>query len=125
MSNLANIIPTLPLDCMNAVLEGPANLGASPSRRLALKHVLDLLKRLAGRFGIAEKHMNDNDSAERAKYHIRLPGYVRKCRGDEHGQGKVEDPVPSSGDPDTLGSICNGKNFRGVDPSHRSLFTCG
>lgn len=121
VSELANISPTLPLDGMNPVLESTANLGAPPSGRLALKHELDLLKGLARCFGVEEKDMYGNDGAERAEYHVRLPCYVRERRGHEQRKGQVEDPVSSSGDSDTLGSVCHGEDLGGVDPSHRSL----
>lgn len=121
VSELANISPTLPLDGMNPVLESTANLGAPPSGRLALKHELDLLKGLARCFGVEEKDMYGNDGAERAEYHVRLPCYVRERRGHEQRKGQVEDPVSSSGDPDTLGSVGYGENLGGVDPSHGSL----
>lgn len=121
MSNLTNISPTLPLNGLNTVLKSAANLGAPPRRRLARKHVLDLLEGLAGRFGVEEEDMDGNDGAKRSKNHVRLPRYVRERRGDEHCKGQIEDPVSSSSDSDTLGSVRYGEDLGGIDPSHRGL----
>lgn len=121
MGDLGKICIPLLLNGMDAILECAANLGAPPRRGLALKDVFYLLEGLPGRLRVEEEDMDGHDGAEGAKYHVRLPGYVRESWRDEQRQGQIEDPVSSSGDTDTLGSVLQGEDFGGVDPAHRSL----
>lgn len=64
----------LALNLMQTILEG-TKLARPPSRRLALKDVVDLFKRFSSRLGVEEEDVDGHDRAERSENHVRFPFY--------------------------------------------------
>lgn len=60
--------------------------------------------------------MDRHDGTEHSEDHVGTPLDVREGRGDEVCQGKVECPVRGTGQTDTLGTVFQGEDLRGIDP---------
>lgn len=64
----------LTLNLMQAILEG-TKLSRTPSRRLALENIIDLLERFPSSLRVEEEDVDSHDGAEGSKDHVRLPFY--------------------------------------------------
>lgn len=67
--------------------------------------------------------MQRHDGTEYPEDDVRLPLDVGKRRGDEICQCEVENPVAGCGQADTLSTIFQGENFRGINPCRGSLYS--
>lgn len=84
-----------------------------------LKHLLDLLQRLAGRLGEQQEDMDEHGRVEDGKHDVRAPLDVGKRLGHEQPQRRVERPVERGAQRDALAAQLEREELGRVDPGGR------
>lgn len=85
-----------------------------------LKHLLDLLERLAGRLGEQQEDVDEHGGVEHREDDVGAPLDVGERLGHEQTQRGVEGPVETGAQRDTLASELEGEELGRVDPGGRA-----
>lgn len=93
------------------------NFSGPPGGNAGIENNVNLLERLALGFGVHEEDVHGHGETEDAENDVRLPGDVREGGSDEEGECEIEDPVRGGGETDTLGTVAEGEDFGGVNPT--------
>jgi hypothetical protein len=107
------------------LLPEPAmHLGRLPRLDPRVKHEINLLERSFCCLRVHEEDVEGHYSTENTEDDVCPPLNVRESRSDKVCEGKVEYPVSSCGQTDTLGAVLEGEDLGGINPGSGGL-SCG
>ena len=88
-----------------------------PGRNLSIPHHFNLLKSLTLSFREHEVDMDGHNNTENKENNVSSPGNVLEGSRNEHGKGKMKDPVGTGRDTRGKSTLSGREDFRAVEPN--------
>lgn len=101
---------------LHFLLEDITDFPTLPRFHVRVEDNVDFFERLSRSFGIHEKYLKHHCSAKNTKYDVGLPLNVGERRGHKVRKREVKNPIRGCRDPDSLGTVFEGKHLGAIDP---------